>query len=74
MYCLVSCSHPFYREFTMNNADKNDIKTPYEQHKHDCGGDFTKHSPNGIDTIEECTDCGQRFLHNPVFRIPITLH
>ena len=22
MYCLVTCSHLFYREFTMNNADK----------------------------------------------------
>jgi hypothetical protein len=37
------------------------MRTPYEthaSHKHH----VTTHSPNGIDLIEECTECPARFL------------
>lgn len=39
-------------------------KTPFEYHK-GLNHKTTKHSPNGIDQIEECITCKARFLHQP---------
>lgn len=46
--------------------------TPYQTHQSQCSGHVTTHSPNGVDTIEEC-DCGARFLHNPAIGHPVSL-
>jgi ribosomal protein L32 len=46
--------------------------TPYKLHaeqKHR----VTLYSPNGIDRVEECQDCGARFLHNPAIGYPLRL-
>jgi len=46
--------------------------TPYQRHE-GLGHHMARHSPNGVDIIEECSDCGARFLHNPCFDFPISL-
>ena len=46
--------------------------TPYELHE-SMGHRMTRYSPNGVDIIEECQDCGLRFLHNPSIGYPVTL-
>lgn len=51
--------------------------TPYNEHKEiaaETPADhrITRHSPNGVDLIEECS-CGRRFLHNPCIGYPLTL-
>lgn len=47
--------------------------TPYNRHVTSCPEHVTRHSQNGVDTIEEC-DCGARFLHNPAIGYPVTLY
>ena len=46
--------------------------TPYKQHEA-LGHKTTTHSPNSVDIIEECPECGARFLHSPCTGYPITL-
>lgn len=46
--------------------------TPYRLHDA-LNHHMTRYSPNSVDIIEECTDCGARFLHNPDSEYPITL-
>ena len=46
--------------------------TPYEKHKK-LGHKMGRYSPNGITIIEECEDCGARFLHNPCDKYPVTM-
>ena len=46
--------------------------TPYGIHD-TLGHHMTTWSPNGIDIIEECTDCGARWLHSPAIGYPVTL-
>lgn len=48
-------------------------ETPYERHAA-LGHHTTQYSPNGVDKIEECTECPMRFLHNSAFGYPITLY
>jgi len=46
--------------------------TPYQQHA--AYGHVTcRFSPNGVQIIEECSQCGMRFLHDPCFGYPITM-
>ena len=45
---------------------KIQYKSPYEMHGELNHGKMVAHSPNGIDTIEECTVCGARFLYAPI--------
>ena len=47
--------------------------TPYEQHAQAGHAPMARHSPNGVDIVEEC-DCGMRWLHNPAIGYPVTLH
>jgi len=47
-------------------------KTPYQQHEV-LNHKMTRYSPNSVDIIEECSDCGMRFLHNPCIGYPVTL-
>lgn len=47
-------------------------ETPYEAHQK-TGHHMTRHSPNGLDIIEECSVCGMRWLHHPGNDWPITL-
>ena len=49
------------------------MKTPYENHVELEHGPMTRHSPNGIDIIEECDECGARFMHTPSLDYPITM-
>ena len=46
--------------------------TPYQQH-HTVNHHSTFYSPNGIDVIEECADCGARWLHHFAYSFPLTL-
>ena len=46
--------------------------TPYHLHAR-MRHRMTRYSPNGVDIIEECADCGARFLHNPCIDYPVTL-
>jgi len=46
--------------------------TPYQKHNL-LNHQTSRYSPNGIDTLEECEDCGMRFLHSVAFGYPITL-
>ena len=46
--------------------------TPYDQHEQQ-GHRTTRYSPNGVDIIEECDDCGARWLHNPCIGYPVSL-
>lgn len=46
--------------------------TPYQTHA-TLGHLMSRHSPDGFDIIEECDECGQRWLHNPTYDMPITL-
>lgn len=46
--------------------------TPYERHA-ELDHHMTRHSPNGVDIIEECSDCGMRWLHNPAIGYPVTM-
>lgn len=46
--------------------------TPYERHQQR-NHQMTRYSPNGVDIIEECTNCGARWLHNPAIGYPVTL-
>jgi hypothetical protein len=48
------------------------MATPYEKHSK-LGHKTVRHSPNGIDIIEECTTCGMRWLHNPSVGYPVTM-
>jgi hypothetical protein len=48
------------------------METPYQEHAQ-LGHKTTWHSPNGIDRIETCTDCGQRFLHRALCPYPETM-
>ena len=47
-------------------------ETPYERHAQR-GHKMTRHSPNGIDIVEECPECGARFLIKPNDKYPISL-
>ncbi len=46
--------------------------TPYKLHA-ELGHTMTRFSPNGIETIEECEDCGARWLHNPAIGYPVRM-
>lgn len=47
--------------------------TPYEVHS-TLNHHMSRNSPNGVDLIEECDDCGQRWLvDGPSVTYPITL-
>ncbi len=46
--------------------------TPYQKHKN-LNHKTTYFSPNGVDQIEECLDCGMRFLHNPCIGYPLEI-
>ena len=46
--------------------------TPYEKHK-TLDHETTWHSPDGFCKVEECTDCGARFLHSPIEKYPRSL-
>lgn len=46
--------------------------TPYEIHK-TLNHRMSRLSPNSIDIIEECQECGQRWLHNPSIGYPVTM-
>ena len=48
-------------------------ETPYERHAKLGHGDMSRYSPNGVDIVEECQVCNERWLHNPCFGYPITL-
>lgn len=48
------------------------MATPYEKHK-ETGHHTTRYSPNGIDIIEECEECGMRWLHHPGDKWPVTM-
>lgn len=48
-------------------------KTPYMLHQ-ERGHRMTRHSPDGYQIIEECSDCLARFLHDPGIGYPITLY
>lgn len=47
--------------------------TPYQLHETLDHGPMGRHSPNGIDVIEECDKCGARFLHNPCIGYPVSM-
>ena len=47
-------------------------RTPYEIHA-TLNHETSRYSPDGLETIEECDDCGQRWQHNPVIGYPVTL-
>jgi hypothetical protein len=57
---------------TTPQTGANAMKTPYEEHA-ELNHHMTRYSPNGIDIIEECSECGARFLHNPSIGYPISL-
>lgn len=46
--------------------------TPYERHA-EFGHKTTWHSPDGINKVEECADCGQRWIHKWEEKYPLTL-
>lgn len=46
--------------------------TPYEAHKA-LSHATSRYSPNGIDTIEECIECGRRWLFHPTDEYSIEL-
>ena len=46
--------------------------TPYQIHE-TLNHHTTRHSPDGVQIIEECSECGQRWLHDPVLGYPVTL-
>lgn len=46
--------------------------TPYQRHAQE-GHIMTRYSPNGVQIIEECPNCGQRFLHDPCIGYPVTM-
>lgn len=48
------------------------MKTPYQWHQ-ETGHKTTTYSPDGIVKVEECPECGARFLHDPAFDYPITM-
>lgn len=47
-------------------------KTPYEEHKR-LEHKMSRYSPDGFVIIEECDECGLRWLHNPLVGYPVTL-
>ena len=49
------------------------MMTPYEQHEKQGHGPMTRSSPDGFQIIEECEDCGGRWLHDPLIGYPVTL-
>lgn len=49
------------------------MPTPYKNHA-TLNHHLSRYSPNGVDIIEECDDCGQRWLHNPSIGYPVTLY
>lgn len=46
--------------------------TPYQQHQK-LGHATTWHSPDGVDKIEECNECGARYMHAAGDPWPISL-
>lgn len=46
--------------------------SPYQLHEQQQHPPMTRHSPNGVDIVEEC-QCGARFIHNPAIGYPVTL-
>ena len=44
--------------------------TPYQLHAA-LGHSTTSFSPDGVVCIEECSECGMRFLHSPAFKCPL---
>lgn len=46
--------------------------TPYQIHQ-TLNHHVSRHSPNAVDIIEECQECGQRWLHNPSIGYPVTM-
>ena len=52
---------------------KTDIRTPYDIHT-ELNHDETVHSPNGVDHITECKECGLKWLfkgnENPITIYP----
>ena len=46
--------------------------TPYQQH-HKLKHSTSRHSPNGVDIIEECKDCSYKSLLQPNHK-PITMY
>lgn len=57
----------------MSQEQEPDNLTPYQRHEQ-LGHEMTRYSPNGVDIIEECTECGARWLHNPCIGYPVTLY
>lgn len=46
--------------------------TPYQRHKQ-LGHKTVNHSPDGVDIVEECTECPMRWVHNPCIGYPVTM-
>ena len=46
--------------------------TPYKKH-HKLEHSISRHSPNGVDIIEECKECSYKALLQPN-HMPITMH
>ena len=47
-------------------------QTPYQVHA-TLNHSMSRYSPDSVQVIEECGDCGQRWLHDPVIGYPVTL-
>ncbi len=57
---------------TLQLLGKDDLMTPYQRHAA-FGHKTTWHSPNGVDKVEECADCGQRWLYQATTGWVLTL-
>lgn len=49
------------------------IRTPYQNHAA-LNHRTTEYSPDGINRIEECAECGARFMHSINDKCPRTLY